>query len=268
MKRNPLPPTYARQEKTGGEYNQHLTQSVMVVPDHYHDFSETSLREKIETRKRFLQETYSFISDPQFTSGDDLPLVNSEEKTEEKFQAEYHDSLSNIRNGQSATKRQEVVKGALCGNVEAELQDIFSTAFMWVVCADLLEEEGLNEKSWSCLVEFASLEHRLELSCMAEHERREKSIHQKNGAQANSHHANLKEYLIEFLYTEAPENGWRAVKKAAHTLAPPIWHRHEKSEHRAVHETSEKKIETLITNWMNNDKSAHQAFVSNKNRRG
>lgn len=268
MKRSPLPPTYTRPEKTGGKRNQHLTQSIMELPDLYHAISETPLREKIETGKCSLHEAYNFISGPEHTPQDTPALEITEQQTKEIFQQEYAASCAAIKNGHPASKRQEHIKSALCSNVMEDLQNTFSASFIWLVCADLLEEEGLRDQSWASLVEFASLEYRLELACMSEHARREKIRHQKNGAMANDKHDNLKEYLIEFLYTEAPENGWGAVKNAANELAKPIWDRHESSEHRAVYEISLPAVKRRIKNWMNNDTLANQAYKENKLKRG
>ncbi|GAA0567976.1 hypothetical protein ACFQH5_16560 [Halomonas salifodinae] len=268
MNRSPLPPTYTRPEKIGGKRNQHLIQNVMELPDLYHTISETPLREKIETGKRSLHEAYYFISRPEHTLEDTPALENKEEQAEETFQQEYAASCAAIKNGHPASQHQEHIKSALCSNVMEDLQNTFSAAFIWLVCADLLEKEDLRDQSWASLVEFSSLEYRLELACMAEHARREKIRHQKNGAKANAKYANLKKYLIEFLYTEAPENGWRAVKKAANELAKPIRDRHESSEHRAVYEVSLPEVETLIENWMYKDEDAKQAYKKNKKKRG
>ncbi len=265
MKTNPLPAT--RTEKVHGKHSTHFGQYIMECPDHYHAISEIPLREKIQTGKRKLSEVFSFIASPDLPTATLSDLEEADRQAEDTFLKEYASSCTNIKNGLSASQQQDHVRSVLCGDVANELQNTFSASFIWLVCADLLEKEGLGDQSWAALVELASLEHRLELACLSEHERRVKARHKKNGSKANARFANLKEYLLEYLHKKAPESGWKTVKSAASQLAPEIWNRHESSDHRAIYQISESEIETLITNWMYKDKVIKPVFKENKRRR-
>ena len=54
MSNNPLPATTSISEKKEGEYNQHLTNRNLIIPDHYHQISSIPLEDYIERLKRTL----------------------------------------------------------------------------------------------------------------------------------------------------------------------------------------------------------------------
>lgn len=260
--KTPLASNRHQPEKAGGKQGQHLAQLSMDLPDHYHAITATPLREKIDIGKRLLYETYLFIAIPELSVERISVLEKLEAQAESTFQKEYDLSFTNIRNGFAATQQQDHVRTSLCTDVAEDLQNTFSTSFIWLVCADLLEEEGLRDQSWASLVELASLEHRLELACLAEEKLRKRERQKKYGSLAYQDYKHLKEYLIEHLNSES-KHGWETKESAAYKLSEKILHRHQNSQHKD-NKLSREEVEKRIYNWLTGDPVAKKAFEDNK----
>lgn len=153
----------------------------------------------------------------------------------------------------------------LCENIDEKITKLFSTSFMWLVCADLLAKEGLRDQAWAALVELASLESSLEQACIAEQNRWEKLLQQEYGRLANQKLKHLKFYLIDLLYEDCPDNGWPSVKVAAYKLHEKVLQFHEQSDQRSVIKLNESDIQRMITNWMNKNKEVNETFKKLKN---
>ncbi|ATJ83392.1 hypothetical protein ACFPTY_10245 [Halomonas beimenensis] len=265
MSNNPLPATTSISEKKGGEHNQHLTNRNLTIPDYYHQISSIPLEDYIERLKSTLCETYFHISRKPPTIGSPPPKKNEEELANKLFHQEYSSAERAIFSGTPASDYQKFLELALFEKTGEEITRLFSTSFMWLVCSDLLAQEGLRDQSWAALVELASLEPRLEDACIAEQKRWEKLLQQEYGRLANQKLKHLKHHLIDLLYEDCPDNGWRSVKSAAYKLAPKILDYHEKSDHRSVIKLLQCDVERMTTNWMYKNTEAKEAFKKVRN---
>ncbi|USZ51093.1 hypothetical protein [Halomonas sp. DN3] len=265
MRNNPLPATTSISEKKGGKYNQHLTNRNLTIPDYYHQISSIPLEDYIGRLKRKLCETYFYISQKPPSIGSAPSEENEEELANKLFHQEYSSAESALSSGTPASEYQKILELTLCENIDEKITKLFSTSFMWLVCADLLAQEGLRDKAWAALVELASLETRLEDACIAEEKRREKLLQQEYGRLANQNLKHLRLHLIDLLYKDCPDNGWRSVKVATHKLHEKILQFHEQSDQRSVIKLNESDIQRMITNWMNKNKEVNETFKKLKN---
>ncbi|RAR57090.1 hypothetical protein BCL93_11623 [Onishia taeanensis] len=260
MSNNPLPATTSISEKKEGEYNQHLTNRNLIIPDHYHQISSIPLEDYIEKLKRTLCETYFHISQKPPSIGSSPSKKNEEELANVLFHQEYASAKRKILSGTPASDYQETLELDLCEKIDDKISMFFSTSFIWLVCSDLLAQEGLRDQSWAALVEFASLETRLEDACIAEEKRWEKLLQQEYGRLANQNLRHLKYRLIDLLYEDCPDNGWPSVKVAAYKLHEKVLQFHEQSDQRSVIKLNESDIQRMITNWMNKNKEVNDIF--------
>lgn len=275
MKKNPLPPTTSMPEKPvaeptpeegGKKYNQHLTHTNLQLPDYYHQISSIPLEDYVEKLKSTLCETYFHISRKPPSIGSPPPEENEEELASALFHQEYTSAKSAILSGTPASEHQKILGTNLCEIVETEITRLFSTSFMWLVCADLLSQEGLRDQAWAALVELASLEPRLEQACIAEQKRWEKLLQQEYGRLANQKLKHLKFHLIDLLYEDCPDNGWTSVTFAANELHEKVLQFHEQSDQRSVIRLYETDTHRMITNWMNKNKEVNEIFKKLKKR--
>lgn len=269
MKNNPLPSTTSMPEKPaldttsenkGKEYNQHLTYRNLQLPDYYHQISSIPLEDYIEKLKSILCETYFHISRKPPNIGSPPPEKNEEELADALFHHEYTSAERAILSGTPASDYQTTLELTLCKDTEAKITRLFSTSFMWLVCADLLAKEGLRDQAWAALVELASLESSLEQACIAEQKRWEKLLQQEYGRLANQKLKHLKFYLVDLLYEDCPDNGWPSVKVAVYELYEKVLQFHEQSDQRSVIELYESDIQRMITNWMYKNKEVNEIF--------
>lgn len=275
MRKNPLPSTTSMPEKPasdstsenkGREYNQHLTYRNLQLPDYYHQISSIPLEDYIEKLKSTLCEAYFHISRKPPSIGSPPPEENEEGLANALFHQEYASTESAILSGTPASYYQTTLERTLCKNIEAEITRLFSTSFIWLVCADLLAKEGLRDQAWAALVELASLESSLEQACIAEQKRWEKLLQQEYGRLANQKLKHLKFHLIDLLYEDCPDNGWPSVKVAAYELHKKVLQFHEQSDQRSVIKLNESDTHRMITNWMNKNKEVNEIFKKLKKR--
>jgi len=275
MKKSPLPPTTSMPEKPvaeptpqdgGKKYNQHLTHTSLQLPDYYYQISSIPLEGYVEKLKSTLCETYFHISRKPPSIGSPPPEENEKELADALFPQEYASAKGAILSGTPASEYQKTLETSLCKNIEAEITRLFSTSFMWLVCADLLAKEDLRDQAWAALVEFASLEPRLEQACIAEQKRWEKLLQQEYGRLANQKLKHLKFHLIDLLCEDCPDNGWPSVKVAAYELHEKLLQFHELSDQRSVIKLNECDTHRMITNWINKNKEVNEIFKKLKKR--
>lgn len=274
MKKSPLPPTTSMPEKPvaeptpqdrGKKYNQHLTHTSLRLPDYYYQISSIPLEDYVEKLKSTLCETYFHISRKPPSIGSPPPEENEEELANALFHQEYTSAESAILSGMPASEYQKTLESNLCKNIEAEITRLFSTSFMWLVCADLLAKEGLRDQAWAALVELASLEPRLEQACIAEQKRWEKLLQAEYG-KLGEKLKHLRLHLIDLLCEECPDDGWPSVKVAAYKLHEKILQFHEQSDQRSVIELYTSDTLRMITNWMYKNKEVNEIFKRLKKR--
>ncbi|CAD5268829.1 MULTISPECIES: hypothetical protein [Halomonadaceae] len=240
--KNPLPDKHYIKEDNEAS---HLAGSMMAVPDIFSAFSKLPLRERIEQFKQQLSETYLFL-----LNGAPETKELSDEACQERFLDEYQISLDRLKDNISATKCKNIICHSLPTTHSTEVSNLFPVAFMWIVCADLLEQHGFHENAWSSLIEFKNIEHQLGQALATEEKLQKKAYSQKAGGQAYKDYSNLKYSFIDLLRNSPPIGGWKTLESAAHELAEKVLAEHENSEHRARYSIKKERVETKLNTWL------------------
>ena len=262
MTDNPLSSTFDKPELTDEQRKKprfrHLLDSQVRHTDHYFSVTELSLREIIDMWRNSLSDCYSELVLP-----DTMNIKSSQDWDDARtqdFHNEYSNSLMAIEKGASPTELEEQLRTSLFDNMHGDVKKLYPQAFVWLVCADLLEQKGLKDKAWPALLEFAFLDSSLSLAYESEFKHKRSLLAKKYGSMAYGQYANLHEYLIEFLETKAPKHGWESQKLTAKTLTHDIWERHQKSEHRQVYDISKVEVETKIYSWLRNESETLKVY--------
>ncbi|MGP9767048.1 hypothetical protein ACT3UM_15095 [Halomonas sp. AOP13-D3-9] len=253
--KNPLPDKHYIKEDNKAS---HLAGSMMAVPDIFSAFSKLPLRERIEQFKQQLSETYLFL-----LNGAPETKELSDEACQERFLDEYQISLDRLKDNISATKCKNIICHSLPTTHSTEVSNLFPVAFMWIICADLLEQHGRHENAWSSLIEFKDIEHQLGQALAAEEKLQKKAHSQKAGGQAYKDYSNLKYSFIDLLRNSPPTEGWGAPKTIIASLAPTVLEQHENSEHRAKYQITKERVETKLNTWLKSDKECRAAYHEN-----
>lgn len=230
----------------------------MQVPDTYYSVSEMPLRERIDRSKQHLCGIYAdianFRNDPNV---DDDNLINA-------YLAEYEKLLNCLKDGKDATNCEIEFNESLPPIFETTFcQNWFSAATTWLVCAELLETNGLPEKAWSTLIEYAGAECQLLHGLDKELELKNRKHNQRSGGKSYAMYHNLRNYLIEFLETKAGD-GWKTKESTAHYLAPYVLERHNDSEKASVYRISVEEVEIKINSWLKNHQPCIDAYNARK----
>ncbi|UTA81527.1 hypothetical protein J4377_08740 [Halomonas sp. XH26] len=231
---------------------------VMVVDDLYHVKSKISLSEHIEDAKIVLKNAY--FSGNHINS--DLP---PEENQDPAFLDAYQTALKALKSGQSGTSCEEHIKNTLSTAFQSPyLQSYFSQAMTWLLCSDLLFQSGRDLNAWSTLIEYKKSEFKIEIAL---YEEDKLSVSNRNRASGQNNHQErryLKPYFFELLASQAPVNGWKAMKTAASKLAPLIFERHMNNGIDADPDTTVTDIETWLTTWLKNDEQCRKQYFTHR----
>lgn len=217
-----------------------------------------SLRERLEQFKQQLDEIYLVL-----LNGAPETKELSDEACQERFLTEYQTSLDRLKDNISATKCADLIRHSLPTTHSTEVSNLFPVAFMWIVCADLLEQHGFHEKSWSSLIEFKDIDHQLQQATETEEKLQKKAHFRAAGQKAYQDFSNLKHSLIDLLKNSSPIGGWKTYESTAYALAPTVLEQHENSEHREKYSTTKEEVETKLNTWLKSDDACRAAYDEN-----
>jgi len=231
------------------------------VSDPYFDKSIMSLEEHIGDAKRFLQLTYCSAEHHDDTEADEI----SEDGQISVFQDKYQNELIELQNGRSASSCQEKINEWVSSAfLSKSLKDCFSIAMTWALCTDLLHKSGFDKNAWSTLIEYKKFELQTEIALEEEYSFfisiRNKAAGKKKGARYH----NLRDSLIEFLITQAPEDGWIYKDDTANKLAPLVYERHLNSIHASKYPITLDEVRTKLYTWLLNNDTCKVVYANHE----
>ncbi|HSP31909.1 MAG TPA: hypothetical protein VLO13_07885, partial [Halomonas sp.] len=235
------------------------------VPAYFQDIMKTPLRDKIESSTYYLADIYIRVS-----------ILSTETKHErnhlennaaEYFFEEYATSLKKLKARRPATNCVEEIQETLCENLEGDAYNLYPVAFTWVACADLLEKEGLGEKAWSALLEYAYLGPSLVQACELELLRLQDLRHQARENHAHSGYNGLEQYFIEVLSTKTPKSGWETIESTLDELVEHVWDYHGSPEYHGKKFTNELGLRKRLRTWIKNHKEPNKVYHKNRRKR-